>query len=129
MEVGNGLFGHSTNNFPIQNRSVVHSFIWHRLLDLCDCDCYGMHIVQDDNTTILGGYENELFAINPYYWGDDENLMSIPNFIYKPTGLTIEWYKYPFRDSYLNRKATNNQLKKIWKECIKFMREKRRNNV
>lgn len=43
--------------------------------------------------------ETDVVKITPFdYNGEDES----PNFIYKPTGLKIWWYKYPFRSSYSN---------------------------
>lgn len=33
-----------------------------------------------------------------------------PNFLHKPTGFRINWYKYPFRDSYASRKFTPREF-------------------
>lgn len=51
----------------------------------------------DRDKTDRGGFENDVFLINPYYWGDDEKIMYEPNFKYKPLDLEIRWYKYPMR--------------------------------
>ena len=39
-----------------------------------------------------------------------------PNFLYKPTNLEINWYKYPLRDSYSNREFNEEELKEIFKK-------------
>ena len=44
--------------------------------------------------------------------------MTFPNFYYKPTDLRIEWYKYPFRDSYSNRKFTAEEFLEMMTSCI-----------
>lgn len=42
-----------------------------------------------------------------------------PNFYYKPTKFEIQWYKYPFRDSYMNQEINVNQFKTIVDDCIR----------
>lgn len=44
--------------------------------------------------------------------------VTIPNFLHKPSGLWIVWYKYPFRASYSNRTFTLPEFTKIVQECI-----------
>lgn len=41
-----------------------------------------------------------------------------PNFLYKPTGFTINWYKYPFRDSYMTPPITAKKWRDIVRHCI-----------
>ena len=41
-----------------------------------------------------------------------------PNFYYKPNNFQIQWYKYPFRDSYMNKKITVKEFSKIINKCI-----------
>jgi len=50
-------------------------------------------------------------------------LARIPNFLYKPTKLEIEWYKYPLRDSYSNQEITLLQFKEIIDDCIRSVKE------
>ena len=42
-----------------------------------------------------------------------------PNFLFKPTGLRIEWYKYPLRDAYSNQEITVENFRGIIAQCIK----------
>lgn len=47
-----------------------------------------------------------------------------PNFVYRPTQddcFSIEWYKYPFRDSYSNKKLSNVQIRTIFNECADLL--------
>ena len=64
-------------------------------------------------------FENDVFLINPYYWGDAQDIMNIPNFVYKPLGIEINWYKYPLRDAYVNKDLTFEEFKKIMEDCTK----------
>ncbi len=117
MELGNALFGHSRGKYPL-SRGKGFEEVLDSLLEAC----------APNNRMYGEAFENEIFAIFPYYWGDctcgDEQnhkpdcLIVKPNFLYKPTGFTIHWYKYPLRDSYANQKITLAGLKKIISACI-----------
>jgi hypothetical protein len=41
-----------------------------------------------------------------------------PNFLFKPTGFSIQWYKYPLRDSYMSQNITLDEFKEIVSKCI-----------
>lgn len=41
-----------------------------------------------------------------------------PNFLYKPNGFRINWYKYPFRDSYMTPGISAKEWRKIIRHCI-----------
>lgn len=62
--------------------------------------------------------ETDIFRMTKFYWGDctcDEDWAgnghsaecghSIPNFLYKPTGFSLNWYKYVGRDMELMSEA------------------------
>lgn len=66
-------------------------------------------------------FENEVFILRPYYWGDSEEISKKPNFVFKPTGLEISWYKYPFRDSYANMPISRKELMEIIDQCKKSL--------
>ena len=119
MELGDLIFGNSRGEFLLKNRDLVNCEEWKKLLKLTNCDSYG----RCDNET--GEFDCELFTIRSYYWGDDEEEMTKPNFVYKPIQFTIDWYKYPFRDSYMNQNLNDEQIKEIWQKCIDFMSDKK----
>lgn len=70
-----------------------------------------------------GRFENAVFALFPYYWGDDEVLQSVPNFVYKPDDVRICWYKYPLREAYANRPLTEEKLADILDVCSKSLKQ------
>lgn len=52
----------------------------------------------------------------------DDCLLLRHNFVYhkgQDDEFVIDWYKYPFRDSYMNIDYDENQIKEIFKDCIK----------
>lgn len=67
------------------------------------CDC-GHHKNAENAWIEIGGHAESCRLVQP-------------NFLYKPTGLRINWYKYPFRDSYMTPKITPAEWKKIMKHC------------
>ncbi len=111
MELGNLIFGHSRGEYQVDRETYQDMF--GEFLEKINCDGYGCFQGND------GTFENEVFAIRPYYWGDDEEEMAKPNFLYKPDNLEIRWYKYPFRDSYSNKELTVDYLKEILNNCEK----------
>ena len=63
----------------------------------------------------------------------DDCLLLKHNFIYhpdRPDEFWIDWYKYPFRDAYMNKNKTKKEIKDIWIECqnavIKDLNRKRK---
>lgn len=75
-------------------------------------------------------YENDVFVLRPYYWGEcdcdandgeyhKKNCSLIqPNFHHKPSDLRIKWYKRPFRDSYSNQEMTLISFFKVIHSCL-----------
>lgn len=119
MELGNQIFGNARGQYPIIERSQWED-IFFPLLQKAKLDDRGYgDYIDDTNTT----FNNDVFTIRPYYWGDDDYIASLPNFVYKPLNFSIEWYKYPFRDSYCNEQITIEQFKDIIEHCIKSIQE------
>lgn len=88
---------------------------------------------------LLGGsdgygaeWDNAVFTMRPYYWGDcdcgaEENdtphlptcALELPNFLHKRTGLEVRWYKYIGRGMEMKGKKPNaGTLATILTECI-----------
>ena len=128
MELGNLIFGNSRGEFKIPRGITEDDFaiqdMFVEFMDEIGLDGYGY--VKNDKLeeyeTERGGFENDIFIINPYYWGEDENIMEEPNFVFKPTGLEIRWYKYPLRDAYSNKEIKLEELKEILKKCKESMK-------
>lgn len=114
MELGNLMFGNSRGNYEFPDRDIVNSTEWETLCEKAQVNIsYGTPEVERE----FYGFENEVFTIRPYYWGDNEETSELPNFVYKPTGFKIEWYKYAFRDSYMNFALSIEDILEIFKNC------------
>ena len=103
-------------NFEIDREQIQDLFVdW--LYDN-GFDGYGYYDNQEhENITDRGGFENEIFLINPFYWGEDEDIQDKPNFVFKPMNIEIEWYKYPMRSAYSNKRVTYGDMKRILATC------------
>lgn len=121
MELGNLLFGNSRGEFKV-DRSFQYFF--NACLEDLGFDSYGYYLGEDKfvfncKDEPKSYYEDDVLMISPYYWGDDEELEEWHNFIYKPMGLEIDWYKYPLRDSYSNQPLYKEQLILLFNELYK----------
>lgn len=114
MELGNLLFGYSRGVYHIEPRMEYQS-AFYEFLEANGFDGYGHPADKSDH------YENDVFVIRPYYWGEDEEIARLPNFLYKPTGLEIRWYKYPMRDAYASANISVEEFKTILDECSRSM--------
>ena len=119
MEIGNMLFGNSRGLFYV-DRAWEDKF--YEIFSAAGLDSYGY--APESVATERGGFENDMFHIEPYYWGDNEDLEDEPNFWYKPDGLEIQWYKYAFRDSYCNKKISYLEFCEIVDKCIESLEKK-----
>lgn len=66
-------------------------------------------------------FENDVFMMHPFCWCGEDNCKwcskNEPNFIFKPTGAKIWWYKWIGRSQEQEGKLPKNWLK----ECIKSL--------
>lgn len=125
-EMGNMMFGNSRGEHSMHRG--LFSILFRPLLDKVD-DC-----VYDNYK-----FENDVFKMEPYYWGDctcgvedegkedeahkKECKLCQPNFIYKGSGFQIQWYKYPFRDSYCNKRLNIEEIEKMVAHCVESIKE------
>ena len=116
MELGNLIFGNSRGLYQVVPRNEYQ-----------DVFCNFLYNNGWDGHAIFGDgaqeYENDTFLIRPYYWGEDEDIAALPNFVYKPTGLEISWYKYPMRDAYSNQDVSVETFVEILADCERSMKE------
>lgn len=71
-------------------------------------------------------FENDTFQIRPYSWDDYDEDGNNPNewhFWHKPSGVRLEWYKYPLRGVMTNRKLNSESLADILSDCHNSMEE------
>ena len=68
--------------------------------------------------------ENDIF----YYKADaeyntcDDQGNYLPNFIYKPDGFRMQWYKYPLRSCYANRSITFDVFENMVDSCVESLK-------
>ena len=119
MELGNMMFGNSRGKYAVEPREEYQD-IFCDFLESIGCDMRGWSRIIAGNMT-----ETDKFIVRPYYWGEDDAEAERPNFLYKPTGLEIRWYKYPMRDAYSNQDVSIVEFAKILEDCRKSMEEAR----
>lgn len=118
MELGNVIFGNSRGEYEIIERKEFED-VFIPFLKKIGLDERGYS--EDGWDKEYATFNNDTFLVRPYYWGEDEYICSLPNFVYKPTGLEIQWYKWPFRDSYMNQEITIKQFKEIISKCAESL--------
>ena len=132
IELGNSLFGHSRGLFHVERGDFERVF--RETLASMGFDCYGHYGYDDDGNRIENaphrdcvkkcpnkrrdfGFENDTFILRPYYWGGNSRAARRPNFVFKPTGYQLKWYKYPLRDAYANKNLTLADFEEMLKRC------------
>jgi hypothetical protein len=65
-----------------------------------------------------GDFENDVFEMRSYYWGDDEEKEELPNFRHIKSGLEIRWYKYIGRGMSVNAPVCPKCFIDIFAECL-----------
>jgi len=114
MEIGNLLFGNSRGTYEVPREEFEKV-----LIPFMEDLGVGSEGYDKEPDETYATFDNELFTIRPYYWGDDEEIEELSNFIYKPTDFQMQWYKYPLRDAYMNQNINIEQFKNTIEECRK----------
>lgn len=115
MELGNLMFGNSRGTYHVEPREEYQD----AFCEFLYANGWDSHAIRGDGYDAAYEFENDTFIVRAYYWGEDEDIAELPNFVYKPTGLEISWYKYPMRDAYSNQDVSIDEFKKILAECEK----------
>ena len=119
MELGNMVFGNSRGKYAVQPRMDYQNAFW----DFLSANEWDGHAVRTDDSEDPYSFENDVFVIRAYYRGEDEAEAELPNFVFKPLGLEICWYKYPMRDAYSNQDVGLEDFKAILRVCELSMKE------
>lgn len=133
MELGNMLSGCSQGEFGIPRFCGFEEQFERLILALSlalNPSRNGYNFVFQGDSS----FENEVFTVRSYYWGDcacghddvDEECedgckLMLPNFLYKPTGYSIKWYKYPFRAAYQSQNLRLDGFSRIIDDCLKSL--------
>lgn len=67
------------------------------------------------------GLDDEFEATFKDKYHDEDCHVVLPNFYHYRTGLKVQWYKYPLRDSYMNIDLDEEQWKEIIDECLQSL--------
>ncbi|MBO7732598.1 MAG: hypothetical protein J6S67_08595 [Methanobrevibacter sp.] len=123
--------------FPIPRDEWEYMFC--NFLTDCGFDGYG-HVenqkLEKHIITILGNepgrdpdvlehahaFDNGIFRILPYWWGNSFNISKLPNFVYYPNDFQMHWYKYPLRAAWSNKELLRIEFSKMLKECKKSIK-------
>lgn len=129
IEMGNLLFGHSCGAFSIDRGEYEPMF--QRFLEKAGFDSYGTlcneaaghntFVIHSSSDTVK--VENNTFSVRPYYWGENKEIMTLPNFVYKPKGIEIRWYKYALRDTYCSHNLSVKEFGEMLDACLRSLRE------
>lgn len=111
IELGNLLFGNSRGQYHIDRDKWEEPF--YEFLTACGFDGYGYQ----EKDPSADHFENDVFILRPYYWGDDDDIAALPNFVYKPKNIEISWYKYPLRDAYISGEMTDEEFLEMLADC------------
>ncbi len=125
MELGNMLFGNSRERYPVDRQKTQKLF--ERFFAKYGLDGYGYPekgslfdgAMQNKNGDAV--IDNECFSIRPYYWGEDEYIAALPNFVFKPGKVEIRWYKYPMRDAYSNIPLDERTVREMLTACERWI--------
>ncbi len=102
-EIGQAVFGNPTSEFKFS--SMPDYWVIQHMLLLIE------HYAGV-------GFKNDVFEINPYYWGDDDEEAEKPNFKHYNSGLEIRWYKYIGRGMSCNQHVCPDCFWNIFAECM-----------
>ena len=68
-------------------------------------------------------YDDGILTVRPYYWGDDDFLESLPNFVFKEDGLEISWYKYALRGAFSSRPLDSSYIRSVFDRILRKREE------
>ena len=68
-------------------------------------------------------YVNDTFKVRAYYWGENENMLSLPNF--ECSGMEVFWYKPSNRSVvvYVSEDFNIDNLADILNNCLQSLRK------
>lgn len=114
MELGNMVMGHSRGEVELPRGDGYADMLIELVMKLPggeDACGYGVH------------FSNDVFEMHPYCWCEKDECPQCGtgeqfNFLYKPTGYGINWYKYILRDAYATEEMTLRSFSEMMGACI-----------
>lgn len=90
--------------FPMER--CVNQTVWFRFMDEI------MNESEKFSNRIL---DSDIFTLKPYDWSDEDD--NEWHFYHKPSGLKIQWYKYPLRSPTANMTISHEQFYAVVVDC------------
>jgi hypothetical protein len=121
-----GEFAYRVDREKAQSRNVLPHF-W-KLLEALGFDMEGYPDLMKAEKYWTEPFENGVFILkhsgmvcpsdcSSNIENSDLPCDCVPNFVHKPTGLYLDWYKRPFRAASSNREIAMEELDAIFEEC------------
>ncbi len=103
--------------------SILHLTEFQILMAVTHTDMYGYTYLEGWENDGYG-FENDTFAFrhesnNEDFWEDPYWLA---NFIFKPAGLELEWYKHMGKSEEINQLVSETDLRRMFVHCIESVR-------
>jgi hypothetical protein len=75
-------------------------------------------------------WDSDMFMMHPFCWCDEDhcpwcNGEGEPNFLFKPTGFSISWYKYIGRGMEIHPELTRDEIVEMFTQCRKDVEKKK----
>lgn len=99
-----------------KKRRVAHSQIYDKL-----CAAFELDREFGCAAHCTCGFEERWAAFCEENYHDPQCPIVKPNFLHKPSGFSISWYKYPMRSSFMNENLSVQEFAKIIDSCIESL--------
>lgn len=90
--------------FPMER--CVNETVWFRFMD---------EIINESEKFSNRILDNDVFTLKPYDWSDEDD--NEWHFYHKPSGLKVQWYKYPLRSPIANMTISHEQFYAVVVDC------------
>lgn len=96
--------------------SMEEGIEWRILRALTKTDCLGFTDSESRNDS--GGFEDGVMSIRPYDQEGDGERAARPNFLFKPSGFNMRWYRFPWIRTEISENLSIGEIRRIWRLCI-----------
>jgi hypothetical protein len=118
---------HSETCYQFEYRKIgdTHKFFSKEGKALIEALCrkYGLSYPSGCAVHCTCDYQNDWVAWRAENEHAETCALIQPNFLFKPTGFTLDWYKYPLRNGYSSEPLTEELIDEMFAECERSMRE------
>ena len=124
----NSICKHRHDCYQIEYKSIIdqHGYPWRengvaaRLVSEL-CDRHGLSYPEFSAVHCTCDYGDRWEVFSSQNGHKDDCPVVTPNFLFKPSGFRLDWYKYPLRDSYSSEPLTAELIDRMFAECERSM--------